>query len=197
MLDYPYRSKNRHSCARPRIFLKSIYLLITHDHWDHLDYPTVMGLKDKIGKIITPLGVGSYFRQWGFDEKLIHEGDWNDVFKDKQTQIHILPARHFSGRLLTRNKTLWGIICPDHPESPHLSRWRQRLRSAFPGNLKNRFSGGFDLAILECGQYNPDWRLIHMSPEETAQAAADLSAKHCYLRITANSNLRTTPGTIH
>ena len=151
------------------------YLLITHDHWDHLDYPTVMGLKDKIGKIITPLGVGSYFRQWGFDEKLIHDGNWNDVFKDKQTQIHILPARHFSGRLLTRNKTLWGsfaLITPNHRiylggDSGYGPHFRE---------IGKRF-GGFDLAILECGQYNPDWRLIHMSPEETAQAAADLSAK--------------------
>jgi len=75
------------------------------------------GLKNKIGKIITPLGVGSYFQQWGFAKNMIHEGDWNDVVKEEQLQIHILPARHFSGRLLTRNKTLWGsfaLITPNH-----------------------------------------------------------------------------------
>jgi len=151
------------------------YLLITHDHWDHLDYPTVMGLKNKIGKIITPLGVGSYFQQWGFAKNMIHEGDWNEVVKEKQLQIHILPARHFSGRLLTRNKTLWGsfaLITPNHRiylggDSGYGPHFRE---------IGKRF-GKFDLAILECGQYNPDWRLIHMSPEETAQAATDLNAK--------------------
>ena len=151
------------------------YLLITHDHWDHLDYPTVMGLKNKIGKIITPLGVGSYFQQWGFAKSMIHEGDWNEVVKEKQLQIHILPARHFSGRLLTRNKTLWGsfaLITPNHRiylggDSGYGPHFRE---------IGKQF-GKFDLAILECGQYNPDWRLIHMSPEETAQAATDLNAK--------------------
>jgi len=153
------------------------YLLISHDHWDHLDYPTVMGLKDKISKIITPLGVGSYFRQWGFAQDRIYEGDWNDVFKDKlnQTQIHILPARHFSGRLFSRNRTLWGsfaLITPNHRiylggDSGYGSHFKE---------IGKKF-GHFDLAILECGQYNPDWRLIHMSPEETAQAATDLNTK--------------------
>lgn len=151
------------------------YLLITHDHWDHLDYPTIMELKDKIGKVITPIGVGDYFKQWGFNKNAIYEGDWNDVFKDKQTEIHVLPARHFSGRLFTRNKTLWGsfaIITTKHRiyvggdsgYGPHFKE------------IGDKF-GGFDTAILECGQYDPDWRLIHMSPEETAQAAVDLKTK--------------------
>ncbi|WP_316675242.1 MBL fold metallo-hydrolase [uncultured Tolumonas sp.] len=151
------------------------YLLISHDHWDHLDYPTIMDLKDKIGKVITPLGVGDYFRQWGFNKDIIFEGDWNDVFKDKATQIHILPARHFSGRLLTRNQTLWGsfaLITAHHQiylggdsgYGPHFKEIGKKF-------------GQFDLAILECGQYDPDWSLIHMSPEETAKATADLNAK--------------------
>lgn len=152
------------------------YLLISHDHWDHLDYPTVMALKDKVNNIVTPLGVGSYFRQWGFDAKKIHEGDWNSQINgDNGLEIHILPARHFSGRLLTRNKTLWGsfaLITPhqrvylggDSGYGPHFKVIGQKF-------------GPFDIAILECGQYNQDWRYIHMMPEETAQAAADLNAK--------------------
>ena len=85
------------------------YLLITHDHWDHLDYPTVMALQPKIKNVVAPLGVGTYFEQWGFDKSRIHQGDWNEVISGpNDLQIHILPARHFSGRLLTRNKTLWG-----------------------------------------------------------------------------------------
>lgn len=152
------------------------YLLITHDHWDHLDYPTVMSLKGKIGEVITPLGVGSYFRQWGFESKRIHEADWNTTFDGKNgLQIHTLPARHFSGRLFTRNKTLWGsfaLISPseriylggDSGYGPHFREIGEQF-------------GPFDLAILECGQYNQDWRYIHMAPEETAQAAVDLKAK--------------------
>lgn len=152
------------------------YLLISHDHWDHLDYPTVMSLKDKIGQIVTPLGVGNYFRQWGFNPTIIHEGDWNSlVHGDNGLEIHILPARHFSGRLLTRNKTLWGsfaLITPHHRiylggDSGYGPHYR----------VIGQHYGPFDLAILECGQYNQDWRYIHMTPEETAQAAADLNAK--------------------
>ncbi|WP_081741577.1 MBL fold metallo-hydrolase [Tolumonas lignilytica] len=152
------------------------YLLISHDHWDHLDYSSIVALKDKICKVITPLGVGQYFTQWGFKKDIVQEGDWNDVIQDKKNnvQIHILPARHFSGRLFTRNKTLWGsfaLITPnqriylggDSGYGPHFKE------------IGNKF-GGFDTAILECGQYDPDWRLIHMSPEETAQAAVDLKA---------------------
>lgn len=94
------------------------YLLISHDHWDHLDYPTVMALKDKVANVVTPLGVGTYFRQWGYEPQRIHEGDWNSQIEGANgLQIHILPARHFSGRLLTRNRTLWGsfaLITPHH-----------------------------------------------------------------------------------
>lgn len=152
------------------------YLLITHDHWDHLDYPTVTGLKSKIRQIITPLGVGNYFEQWGFNKAIIHEGDWNSVIQpEKDISIHILPTRHFSGRLLAKNKTLWGsfaIITPGHNiyvggdsgYGPHFKAIGERF-------------GHFDLAILECGQYNENWRFIHMMPEETAQAAEDLNAR--------------------
>ena len=154
-----------------------------------------MGLKNKIGKIITPLGVGSYFQQWGFAKNMIHEGDWNEVVKEEQLQIHILPARHFSGRLLTRNKTLWGsfaLITPNHRiylggDSGYGPHFRE---------IGKRF-GKFDLAILECGQYNPDWRLIHMSPEETAQVATDLNAKTLLPSHTANSNSPIIRGTTH
>ncbi len=151
------------------------YLLITHDHWDHLDYPTVMALQPKIKNVVAPLGVGTYFEQWGFDKSRIHQGDWYEVISGpNDLQIHILPARHFSGRLLTRNKTLWGsfaLITPHHRYylggdsgyGPHYKEIGQRF-------------GRFDLAILECGQYNQDWKYIHMMPEETALAAKDLHA---------------------
>lgn len=151
------------------------YLLITHDHWDHLDYPTISALKDKIAKVIIPIGVGSYFTQWGYDPKNIIEGDWNSKHHFDGIDIYVLPAEHFSGRMLTRNQTLWGsfaVITPQHKiylsgdsgYGPHFKEIGQQL-------------GVFDIAILENGQYNKNWPYIHMMPDETAQAAIDLKAK--------------------
>ena len=152
-------------------------LLISHDHWDHLDYPTVMGLKPKIRNILCGLGVGAHFRRWGFPNSLIHEADWGDTLPlDAAVRIHVTTASHYSGRSLTRNKTLWAgfllesasrkiFFSGDSGYGPHFAE------------LGKRF-GGVDLALLDCGQYNERWRHIHMTPEETAQAAEDLGALH-------------------
>ena len=151
------------------------YLLITHDHWDHLDYPSIVALKSKIHQIITPIGVGSYFRQWGSDEQHIFEGDWYSAFKADGLKIHILPSHHFSGRMLKRNQTLWGsfgIETAQHKlyfggDSGYASHFKEIAAKV----------GAFDIAVLEDGQYDKDWPDIHMAPEQTAQAAADLKAK--------------------
>ncbi len=151
------------------------YLLITHDHWDHLDYPTIKALRSKIDQVVTPLGVGSYLKQWGFDSNKIFQGDWYSNTKQQDLEIHILPAQHFSGRLLERNRTLWGsfaVITPKHKVyfggdsgyGPHFKDIADKL-------------GNFDIAILEDGQYNETWPYIHMTPEEAVQAANDLGAR--------------------
>jgi L-ascorbate metabolism protein UlaG (beta-lactamase superfamily) len=152
------------------------YLLITHDHWDHLDYPTISAIKNKVRHIVVPLGVASYFEQWGFAANSISEGDWFDQFTLDEVTIHILPARHFSGRMLDRNKTLWASFAiqtqgktfyfgGDSGYGEHFKKIQQTL-------------GAIDYAILECGQYNQDWANIHMFPEQTAQAGEDLQAKY-------------------
>lgn len=152
------------------------YLLISHDHWDHLDYPTVIALKPKIKNVICGLGVGAYFEQWGFAPGLIHEADWFTAleFGDGLT-IHVLPSRHFSGRLLSRNKTLWTGFA--------LVTSQRRVFYSGDGGyglhfrqIGERFNG-FDLAIMENGQYDKHWPYIHMMPEEVAQAAEELKAK--------------------
>lgn len=152
------------------------YLLISHDHWDHLDYPTVMALKAKIKNIITGLGVGSYFEQWGFAEKIIHEADWYDSLElEKDFVIHVLPARHFSGRLLSPNKTLWTSFA--------LETQTKRIFYSGDGGYGphfkeiNKMFDGFDLVIMENGQYDKRWPYIHMMPEEVAIAAEELKAK--------------------
>src|SRR5690606_15907965 len=84
------------------------YLLITHDHYDHLDYKTVKELIPKVKKVITGLGVGSNLEYWGFISGFITELDWNESLKlDGSTKIYTVPARHFSGRTFKRNNTLW------------------------------------------------------------------------------------------
>lgn len=152
-------------------------LLISHDHWDHLDYRTVMGLKDKIKSIVCGLGVGAHFRRWGFPDRIIHEADWGErTDLNAGLRVHITTARHYSGRALTRNKTLWaGFLL----ETPH----RRIFFSGDSGygphfaEIGKRF-GSVDLALLDCGQYNERWRYIHMTPEEAVQAAEDVRAKN-------------------
>ena len=151
-------------------------LAISHDHWDHLDYTTVMALKDKIKNIVCPLGVGEYFEQWGFDLQILHEEDWDKEIKIAEDfSIHILPSQHFSGRFLTQNPTLWcgfAFVTP-----------RNKVYYSGDGGYGEHFKaigkqfGGFDLMLGENGQYNMAWHAIHLLPEETAQAAVDVRAK--------------------
>lgn len=152
------------------------YLLITHDHWDHLDYETVTALKPKIRRVVTGLGVGSHLEAWGFDPARIIERDWNEtvVFEDGVT-ITLTPARHFSGRSIVRNNTLWTSMVV---KTPHRAVFVSGDGGYGPHftEIGARF-GPFDMALVECGQYNEHWKYIHMSPEETAKAAADLRAK--------------------
>ena len=91
-------------------------LIVTHDHWDHLDYRTVMQLKERIGRVVCPLGVGEHFEYWGFDSDRIVELDWNESCGlSDGFRIHCLPARHFSGRGLQRNRSLWASFLVESP----------------------------------------------------------------------------------
>ncbi|MDR2938097.1 MAG: MBL fold metallo-hydrolase [Prevotellaceae bacterium] len=153
------------------------YLIISHDHWDHLDYPTVKKLKSKVSKIICPLGVGEHFERWGFDMSRVVEMDWNDSAQlDSVAEITCLPARHFSGRgLKNRNQSLWASFLVKTPN--------MKIYLSGDGGYDTHFAevgarfGGVDLAILEDGQYNENWKYIHMMPEQVAQAGRDLQAK--------------------
>ncbi len=155
------------------------YLLITHDHYDHLDYETILKLKPKVAKIICGLGVGAHFESWGYDPERLIEKDWYDSLTiDSQTQIHFWPARHFSGRFLSPNNTLWGAFALISSEKRIFlggdSGYGKHFKEA--GNQL----GPFDLAILDNGQYNEAWRLIHCLPNEVLQAANDLQATRLF-----------------
>ena len=151
-------------------------LLITHNHYDHLDYTTVRQLKDTVGTIVTSLGVGADLESWGVAPGKIKELNWwESVQLSPAIKFTAAPGRHFSGRNFKRNETLWSSFILE------MAGLRLFLGgdSGYDKHFKEigtRF-GAFDLAILECGQYNAFWSNIHMMPEETAQAAVDLNAK--------------------
>jgi L-ascorbate metabolism protein UlaG (beta-lactamase superfamily) len=152
------------------------YLFISHDHWDHLDYPTILALQPKIKKIITGLGTAAHFERWGVDMNHINEKDWNEAFElDKGFIVNTLPARHFSGRGFTRNQSLWMSFALTTPTMKLYLGGDSGYDTHFAEIGKNL--GPFDLAILECGQYNQNWKYIHMMPEELIQAGIDLQAK--------------------
>lgn len=152
------------------------YLLISHDHWDHLDHATVTALRPRIGQVITGLGVGEHFARWGFPEEMIVEADWDDVVRlEGGIAVHVLPARHFSGRLIDRNRTLWVSFALETPERRVYYSGDSGYGSHFL-EIGERF-GGFDLALLDSGQYNEAWRDVHMTPEQAVRAAEDLRAE--------------------
>jgi L-ascorbate metabolism protein UlaG (beta-lactamase superfamily) len=151
-------------------------LILTHDHYDHLDYKTIRELHPGVKQIITPLGVGSHLVSWNISREKITELDWNQNKKISDSiTVSALPARHFSGRGFTQGKTLWASYVLQ------LNGYRLFLGgdSGYDGQFKKTGAafGPFDLALLEAGQYGKDWPYIHMKPEETVQAALDLNTK--------------------
>lgn len=151
------------------------FLVITHDHWDHLDYKTVLGLKDKVRKVVTGLGVGSHLESWGFSANSIVEMDWNEkmVFEDG-IAFHSTPARHFSGRGFIHKKTLWTSFVLETPSTKIFIGGDSGYDTHF-AEIGKKFEN-IDLAILENGQYNHSWKYIHMHPNQVLQAAKDLNA---------------------
>jgi L-ascorbate metabolism protein UlaG (beta-lactamase superfamily) len=151
-------------------------LIISHDHYDHLDYPTVKALLPKVKQVVTSLGVGSHLQSWGYSASTIKELDWwEQITIADSLKITAAPARHFSGRGFKRAQTFWSSFIL---KTPHHNLYLGG-DSGFDTHFKEigEKYGPFDLAILECGQYNPMWKYIHMMPEEVAQAAVELKAK--------------------
>lgn len=152
------------------------YLIITHDHWDHLDYETVLKLFPKTKKIITGLGTGEHLEYWGYNPKNMVELDWFESSDlGEGFKVTAEPARHFSGRGLKRDQAIWASFVFETPN--------QRVYIGGDSGYDNHFKkigekyGSFDLAILENGQYNKDWRYIHMMPGDHIKAMEDLNAK--------------------
>ncbi len=152
------------------------YLILTHDHYDHLDFKTIRRLKNKVSRIYCSLGISSHLMHWGIDEKIIMELDWWQIEQlNASMQLISAPARHFSGRGIKRGQTLWSsFILKTATHTIYLGG-----DSGYDSHFLEIGAkyGPFDLVILESGQYNTMWPLIHMMPEEMVQAAVDLKAK--------------------
>ncbi len=151
-------------------------IILSHDHFDHLDYKTIMKIQSQVIHFFVPLAVGAHLERWGIDSSRITEMDWWEETEFEGLQFVCTPAQHFSGRdPRYRNSSLW-------------SSWviKSKDKNVFFSGDSGYFEGfkqigekygPFDLALLECGQYNELWHEIHMMPEETIQASLDLNSK--------------------
>lgn len=151
-------------------------LVLTHNHYDHMDVQTISKLKGKIRNYLTTIGVKRSLEKLGIAADKITDLDWweKKEYKDKLI-LTAAPARHFSGRGIKRGGSLWASFV--------LEIENHKIFIGGDSGYDNHFKligdtfGPFDLAILECGQYNTSWPFIHMMPEETVQACLDLNAE--------------------
>ena len=151
-------------------------VIISHDHYDHLDQATIVEMATLGALFIVPLGVGAHLESWGVPAAQVVELEWWQSHQIGEVTVHSTPARHYSGRFPGwTNQTLW-------------SSWAlvgRRRRIYFSGDtgyaqhfadIGGRF-GPFDVAVLKIGAYGPTWPEIHMTPEEAVKAYRDLKAR--------------------
>jgi L-ascorbate metabolism protein UlaG (beta-lactamase superfamily) len=151
-------------------------VILSHDHYDHLDYAAVKKLADKTEHFITTLGVGDRLISWGIPAKKVQQLSWWQSTFVAGLKLVATPAQHFSGRGLSdRNKTLWASFVIEDRD----------VRIFFSGDSGyfdgfkeiGRRYGPFDLTMVETGAYDPQWPDVHMQPEESLQAHIDLQGK--------------------
>lgn len=149
-------------------------MVVTHDHYDHLDYNTVLKVKSKVGQFVTSLGVGQHLERWGISKSLISELAWHSTAQIAGLSFTAVPGRHFSGRGFKRNQSLWSAFVLKTSNNNLFLGGDSGYDKHFKA-IGDQF-GPFDLAILECGQYNEAWPYIHMFPSQVLLAATDLRA---------------------
>ena len=169
---------------RPNDLPEIDVLIVTHEHWDHMDYATLRDIRTKVKCVVCPLGIADYLRYWGYSNEQIAEMDWTEslcrqtAIRDTIT-ITCLPSRHFSNRLLgKRNQTLWASFM--------IEAGGRKVYIGGDGGYDKRFReiherfGSIDLAFLENGQYNANWKYIHTTPEDLEKVILDLQAKQVF-----------------
>lgn len=151
-------------------------VVISHDHYDHLDTKTIKAIEVKTKRFIVPLGVGSHLKKWGVEESKITELNWWDSTTVNEVGFHCTPARHFSGRRIKhQNETLWA--------SWAIKGKREKLFYSGDTGYFEEFKnigeklGPFDIAIIQTGAYDSLWTDIHMFPSEAIQTLKDVKGK--------------------
>ncbi len=151
-------------------------VLISHDHYDHLEYQTIQFLAQRQIKFITPAGVGERLRTWGVPDEQITELFWHESFQYGDLTITLKPTRHFSGRWTDdRNQTLWGSYIIADAKHKVLFGADGGYGSHF-GDLSND-EGSFDLVMLEIDAWNERWPNNHLFPTEVLKITQELQAK--------------------
>lgn len=151
-------------------------VILSHNHYDHLDYAAVLELAAKTEHFVAPLGVGDTLVEWGIPKDKVQQFDWWQGTTIGDVKLVATPSQHFSGRgLFDGNKTLWAswVI-----EAPEVRVFFSGDSGYFDGFKKiGEKYGPFDLTMIETGAYDKQWPDIHMQPEETLQAHLDLQGK--------------------
>lgn len=148
-------------------------IIISHDHYDHLDMPTILRLAAQTTAVfLLPIGVGAHLRKWGVAENRIVELDWDQDYQLGDVRLVCTEAQHFSGRSLKRDTTLWSswVIAGVHHKvffggDTGYTKAFQKLGKAY---------GPFDVSLLPIGAYDRNWAQIHLNPEEAVQAHQDI-----------------------
>ena len=152
-------------------------VIISHDHYDHLNKFTIKKIHDRVSLFIVPLGVDAHLLSWGVPgEKIIALNWWESHEPARGIRVTACPAQHFSGRGLTdRNRTLWASWAVKSPNHNIFFSGDSGYFSGFADI--GRTLGPFDMTFIECGAYDPSWHGVHMYPEETVKAHQDLGGR--------------------
>lgn len=174
---FPFRIKRFQPPVVPLESLPAIDLiLLSHNHYDHLDKQTILFFRHKNTRFLAPLGVGDYLRAWGIEAERITELDWYQSHTLGASTFIAAPARHASGRTLyDHNRTLWCSWVLKTPDETLFYSGDSGYDTHF-ADIGARF-GPFDVAFVENGQYNRRWPDSHMSPAQTIQAVRDLAPR--------------------
>lgn len=146
-------------------------VLISHDHYDHLDHATILRLNELDTRFVVPLGVGSHLEYWGVDPARIVELDWWQSTTVAGLELTATPARHFSGRSLVmadRDKTLWAGWAMKGPQHRAFYSGDTAMFPQF-SEIGERL-GPFDATLIEVGAYNQLWADVHLGPEQALRA---------------------------
>lgn len=151
-------------------------VLITHDHYDHLDYKTIQKIDSKVGEYIVPLGVENHLLRWKVDSNKIHNMAWWEEINVNGLMIACTPAQHFSGRSLNDQfQTLWASYVLKNEFYTIFESGDTGFGSHFE-EIHEKY-GDMDVAMLDSGQYNVMWEGVHMNPEGVMKASEILHAK--------------------